>query len=156
MGERHCVRRKNRRESYRWQIIAFLQRKYGEHTESLLELFRKAYPDKCEADLWSVDTVFRTPTIALLREKAKLSAPVYSYQLTYEFPIDGGKAAWHCSEIPFVFHNTDRVPVCNVPGETDRLQERMCGAWINFARYGSPQTASLPKWSHAVRTMRQR
>ena len=93
-----------------------------------------------------MDTVFRTPTIALLREKAKLSAPVYSYQLTYEFPIDGGKAAWHCSEIPFVFHNTDRVSVCNVQGETDRLQERMCSAWVNFARYGNPQTASLPKW----------
>ena len=129
------------------EALAFLRRKYGEHTENLLELFRKAYPEKCEADLWSVDTVFRTPTIALLREKAKLSAPVYSYQLTYEFPIDGGKAAWHCSEIPFVFHNTDRVPVCNVQGETDRLQERMCSAWVNFARYGSPQTASLPKWS---------
>ena len=30
--------------------------------------------------------------------------------------------------------------------DTDRLQERMTTAWINFARYGSPETPSLPKW----------
>lgn len=47
---------------------------------------------------------------------------------------------------PFVFHNIDRIAVCNVPGETDRLQERMATAWINFARYGSPETPSLPNW----------
>lgn len=65
----------------------------------------------------------------------------------YEFPYEGGKLAWHCSEIPFVFHNIDRIPICNVPGETDRLQERICGAWINFARYGNPSVPSLPQWS---------
>lgn len=64
----------------------------------------------------------------------------------YEFPYEGGKLAWHCSEIPFVFHNIDRIPICNVPGETDRLQERICGAWINFARYGNPSVPSLPQW----------
>ena len=39
-----------------------------------------------------------------------------------------------------------RIPICNVPGETDRLQERICGAWINFARYGNPSVPSLPQW----------
>ena len=33
-----------------------------------------------------------------------------------------------------------------LPGETDRLQERICGAWINFARYGNPSVPSLPQW----------
>ena len=98
-------------------------------------------------DLWSVDTFFRPDTIEFIRQKSEFTeAPTYSYQFTYEFPIDGGKAAWHCAEIPFVFHNIDRIAVCNVPGETDRLQERMATAWINFARYGSPETPSLPNW----------
>ena len=111
------------------------------------DFFEKAYPDKTIVDLWSVDTFFRPETIEFIRQKSEFTeAPTYSYQFTYEFPIDGGKAAWHCAEIPFVFHNIDRIAVCNVPGETDRLQERMATAWINFARYGSPETPSLPNW----------
>ena len=73
-------------------------------------------------------------------------APTFSYLFAYDFPIDGGKVAWHCSEIPFVFHNTDRTALFNVPGETDRLQERICSAFVHFARYGNPEIASLPKW----------
>ena len=131
----------------REELITFLTRKYVDATPELISLFEKAYPDKSIADLWSVDTFFRPATIEFIRQKSEFSeAPTYSYQFTYEFPIDGGKAAWHCAEIPFVFHNIDRVAVCNVPGETDRLQERMTTAWINFARYGSPETPSLPKW----------
>ena len=131
----------------REELITFLTRKYADATPELISLFEKAYPDKSIADLWSVDTFFRPATIEFIRQKSEFSeAPTYSYQFTYEFPIDGGKAAWHCAEIPFVFHNIDRVAVCNVPGETDRLQERMTTAWINFARYGSPETPSLPKW----------
>ena len=80
-----------------------------------LENFEKAYPDKTIADLWSVDTFFRPDTIEFIRQKSEFTeAPTYSYQFTYEFPIDGGKAAWHCAEIPFVFHNIDRIAVCNV------------------------------------------
>lgn len=131
----------------REELITFLTRKYADATPELISLFETAYPDKSIADLWSVDTFFRPATIEFIRQKSEFSeAPTYSYQFTYEFPIDGGKAAWHCAEIPFVFHNIDRVAVCNVPGETDRLQERMTTAWINFARYGSPDTPSLPKW----------
>lgn len=131
----------------REELITFLTRKYADATPELISLFETAYPNKSIADLWSVDTFFRPATIEFIRQKSEFSeAPTYSYQFTYEFPIDGGKAAWHCAEIPFVFHNIDRVAVCNVPGETDRLQERMTTAWINFARYGSPETPSLPKW----------
>ena len=134
-------------EMNREEQIAFLTRKYGDATPELISLFEKAYPDKTIADLWSVDTFFRPATIEFIRQKSEFTeAPTYSYQFTYEFPIDGGKAAWHCAEIPFVFHNIDRIAVCNVPGETDRLQERMATAWINFARYGSPETPSLPNW----------
>ena len=64
----------------------------------------------------------------------------------YEFPFDGGKPAWHCSEIPFVFHNSDKVPVCNEPGVSDLLEERVFGAWIAFARQGDPSHPALPQW----------
>ena len=29
---------------------------------------------------------------------------------------------------------------------TDRLQDRICGAFVHFARYGTPQVDSLPMW----------
>ena len=129
------------------ETMAFLERKYHDGAEALAEEFEKAYPDKPLADLWSLDDRFRIPTMQFIAKKSECpEAPTYSYLFSFEFPFDGGKAAWHCSEIPFVFHNIDRVPICNVPGVTDRLQEKLCSVWVNFARYGSPQIPSLPNW----------
>ena len=110
--------------------------------------FEKAYPNNRLVDVLSLDYILRYASKDFIAKKSvHKEAPVYSYMFNYEFPYEGGKLAWHCSEIPFVFHNIDRIPVCNVPGETDRLQERICGAWINFARYGNPSVPSLPQWS---------
>lgn len=64
----------------------------------------------------------------------------------FEFPYDDGKPAWHCSEIPFVFKNTDKVPVCNVPGVSDELENAMFYAWMAFAKTGNPNCPKLPKW----------
>ncbi|MFQ9473592.1 MAG: carboxylesterase family protein [Oscillospiraceae bacterium] len=73
--------------------------------------------------------------------------PTYNYLFTYEFPMDDGKPAWHCSDIPFFFHNTDKVLICNIPGVSDQLEDRMASAWVNFARYGVPSCPSLPEWT---------
>lgn len=76
----------------REELITFLTRKYADATPELISLFEKAYPDKSIADLWSVDTFFRPATIEFIRQKSEFSeAPTYSYQFTYEFPIDGEK-----------------------------------------------------------------
>ncbi|MCI7808258.1 carboxylesterase family protein [bacterium] len=127
--------------------MPLLEKKYGAHTEKLVKLFREAYPGKHLSDLLYVDTFFRQPTRQFIAKRVEQHcADTYVYMMTYDMPIDGGKVAWHCSDIPFAFHNTDRTPLFNVPGETDRLQERICGAFVNFARYGSPQVSSLPQW----------
>lgn len=116
--------------------------------EEIAAEFEKAYPNNRLVDVLSLDYIFRYASKDFIAKKSvHKEAPVYSYMFNYEFPYEGGKLAWHCSEIPFVFHNIDRIPICNVPGETDRLQERICGAWINFARYGNPSVPSLPQWS---------
>lgn len=54
-----------------------------------------------------------------------------------------GKIAWHCSEIPFAFHNIDKVPVCNCGEETNRMQEQICQAWVSFARTGKPEISGI-------------
>ena len=110
-------------------------KKYGDSADELLQLFRKAYPDRNLTNLLDLDSLFRSPTKDFIAKESEHSqAPTYSYLFAFEFPYDGGKTAWHCSELPFVFHNTEKVPICNVPGVSDKLEDQMFGAWIHFAR----------------------
>ncbi len=121
---------------------------YGEeNADEMIALFRKAYPGKNLCDLITLDSGFRAPTKDFIAKKSAHSeAPTYSYLFTYEFPIDEGAGPWHCSEIPFVFHNTELVPVCLKPGVSDILEHRMFSAWMNFAHCGNPNDPSLPEW----------
>jgi para-nitrobenzyl esterase len=121
--------------------------KYGNYADELIALFKKAYPGKNELDLLTLDTLFRPATLRYIEKKASVSqAPVYSYLFTLEFDYDGGKPAWHCSDIPFVFRNTDRVAVCNIEGVTEKLEDQVSGAYVNFARSGNPNNSALPEW----------
>ena len=124
-----------------------IAQKYGAAAEELIRLFQATYPEKNLTDLLFLDSVFRAPTRDFIAKKSQhAEAPTYSYLFTYEFPYDDGHIAWHCAEIPFCFHNMDKVPVYNTPGVTDQLQEQIFGAWINFGRYGDPNYVGLPQW----------
>ncbi|MGB8453000.1 MAG: carboxylesterase family protein [Anaerocolumna sp.] len=129
------------------EIQPMIRKKYGSDSEKLMDLFKKAYPDKNLTDLLALDSMFRFPTMDFIEKKAVYGeGPTFSYLFAYEFPFDDGKPAWHCSEIPFIFHNTDKVPVCDIPGVSDKLEDQIFGAWINFARYGNPNKTGLPNW----------
>lgn len=129
------------------EMKSMVTMKYGEQSEKLIELFKAAYPDKNLTDLLVIDSLFRSPTIDFVKKKAiHKEAPTFSYLFAYEFPYDDGKPAWHCSEIPFVFHNTDKVVICNEPGVSDELENQMFSAWISFARWGNPNVPTLPEW----------
>ncbi len=122
-------------------------KKYGDATDELIKLFKKAYPDKNEVTLLSMDAIFREPTLEYLKAKSEVaSAPVYSYMFSLDFEYDGGKPAWHCSDIPFAFHNASMIPICNIEGVSERLEEQVCGAYVNFAKTGDPNHPSLPEW----------
>jgi para-nitrobenzyl esterase len=121
--------------------------RYGEHSGELIRLYKKAYPGKNELDLLSLDGVFRPGTLKYIEKKAATaSAPVYSYLFALEFDYDNGKPAWHCSDIPFVFHNSNRVPICNIQGVTEKLEEQISRAYVNFAHTGNPNHSGLPEW----------
>jgi len=130
------------------EIKALIVEKFGEEAApKLMELYAQAYPDKDLADLLDLDSIFRAPSKNFIEKKAgHPEAPTYSYLFAYEFPYDNGKPAWHCSEIPYVFHNAEKVPVCNKIGVTDQLEEQVFGAWVNFAKNGDPSHALLPEW----------
>ena len=48
-------------------------------------------------------------------------------------------------DIPFFFHNTDKVFICNVPGVSDQLEEKMAMSFVSFARTGVPAAEGLPQ-----------
>ncbi len=56
------------------------------------------------------------PTIKYVRERAKAGGKVYSYLFDQDFPLMRKSTPWHCADIPFVFHNTELVPVCAFEG----------------------------------------
>lgn len=129
------------------QIKELVNAVYKEHTDEMIGVFKETYPDKNVTDLLSVDRVMRQPSkqIARLHAEGK-KAGTYLYDFTLEFPIHHNKIAWHCSDIPFFFHNIDLVEVCQIPEVGERLQSQMFEAFMSFAKDGRPESDKLPEW----------
>ena len=139
---------KNRESMTKEEKEAIVLEKFGEELGTkLLKQFYEAYPDHDAIDALTLDDGCRTTTQWLCDQRAADgSAPTYNYMFSYNFPIDGGRATWHCAEIPFVFRHIDKVPVCNEPEIGERLQEQFSRAWISFVHTGDPNTDLLPEW----------
>jgi len=61
--------------------------------------------------------------------------------------FDGRPGAFHGSELPFVFDNTDRcAPMTGGTLEARTLAARVSDGWIYFARTGNPNHPGLPAW----------
>ena len=112
---------------------------FGDEGKKVVRLFEKAYPGKDPLLLRKLDVGARLATTKFIEKKAEVSsAPNYLYLFALDFDVDGPRPAWHCSDIPFVFHNTARVPCANIRGVTDKLEKTVSGAWVSFAREGDP------------------
>lgn len=137
----------NKKELTAEQRKEIIEAVYGEHTEEMIQAFAEAYPGKNPVDLLSVDRVMRQPSkkLAKLHAEGKKSK-AYLYNFILEFPLQYGKAAWHCSDIPFFFRNTDKVEICAIPTVGERLQEQISGSFLSFAKTGIPGHEDLPKW----------
>ncbi len=86
----------------------------------------------------------------LARIGASKHAPVYGYELNEPDPaqqqqrqkISLANAAYHTSDLAYLF-DYDTAPLA---GDAAALGRTMRGAWIAFARSGSPNGAGLPAW----------
>ena len=129
------------------QIREIVGTVYKERTDEMITLFEEAFPGKNPADLLLLDRVMRQPSKQIARLHAEgEKAGTYLYDFTLEFPIYHNKIAWHCSDIPFFFHNIDLVEVCQIPEVGERLQSQIFEAFISFAKTGAPFCDKLPKW----------
>lgn len=135
------------------EIRSILEKRYGARTQRLETLFREVYPEKHRLDLLALDSHIRYEDIRFVRERCKYAAgKTYSYLLNYEFALDDGIPAWHCAELPFVFHNADKVPVYRASEAEKRLEEQMFRAWVSFARDGKPEIPGI-EWPECTRGM---
>lgn len=117
-----------------------------EAVEQLLPLFESAYPERLPVDILPMDYIFRRPIQKFVRLRARENKSTYSYLFNYEMPIDGGRTPWHCADIPFVFHNTDLVPITQEEGVTQKLEQQIFESVMAFARTGSPENGLIPSW----------
>jgi len=126
---------------------------YGARADGILDLFKKAHPTATPYELLSRITTAAGPRQNAVtqaeRKAAQGGAPVYMYWFHWQTPIlDGRPRAFHCSELPFVFYNTDRCAA--MTGGSDEARElggRIADAWIAFAKNGDPNHSGLPKWA---------
>ena len=127
--------------------LALLEKTYGVRAGELAAKFEAAYPGKDLLGLLTLDVGARRATTRYIEEKARVSAaPAWLYLFALDFPVDGLRPAWHCSDIPFIFHNTDRVPCCSIPGVTEKLEAEVAGALAAFARSGDPNHPGMAEW----------
>ncbi len=126
---------------------ALVREKFGAEADNAIAKFKAAYPGKDILVLNRMDADRRGGALKFceIKEEAS-SAPTYTYVVALCYDVMGGVPAWHCGDIPFVFHNAERVGNCNIEGVTERLEDQMAGAWVAFAYSGNPNHAGLPKW----------
>ena len=74
-------------------------------------------------------------------------APVYSYMFAACFDYAGGRAPWHCADIPFFFHNTERAPYAYSVLYREALERQMVQSFVNFAKNADPNNNYMPKWT---------
>lgn len=133
------------------EVRARVTKAYGEKSGKIVDAYRSLHPKAKWFDVLSVigATQRFDAVLQASRKTAQKAAPAFLYLFTWQTPIlDGRPRAFHCSELPFCFNNTDRcAAMTGGTAEARELGGRMSDAWINFARKGDPNHAGIPKWT---------
>jgi para-nitrobenzyl esterase len=124
----------------------------GQGADHVIEVLQKAYPGATPFTIFSIISATATRRLTALtmaaRKTAQGAAPAFNYWFQWQTPIlDGRPRAFHSSELPFVFYNTERCPSVTGGGpDALDLAGRIADAWIHFARNGDPNHSGLPHW----------
>jgi len=120
---------------------------FGDKKAAIVAEFKQAFPRKKVQDVLYFAGASR-PTVKNLlgRKLEKSSVPTYNYLFAWEYPINGGITAFHCSELAFCFHALSAPQIKTATGGGPvamALQDKVSQAWINFARTGNPSQPGL-------------
>jgi para-nitrobenzyl esterase len=124
---------------------------YGARADEIVAVFRDRHPALEPAYLSSIISAAafnRANAVEQARARAAQGGTAFLYLFAWETPLlDGTPRAYHGSELPFVFRNTDRLATATGGGPRPMaLAERMSGAWAAFAHAGDPNHPGLPGW----------
>jgi para-nitrobenzyl esterase len=129
------------------EIDDHLTEAFGDNAEAVAAEFKKAFPRKKVQDVLYYAGASRSGPKNVLAEKLEHGkTPVYNYVFAWEYPIDGGITAFHCSELAFCFHAGTVPQIHNATGGGPvamALQDKVAQAWVNFARHGNPSQPGL-------------
>jgi para-nitrobenzyl esterase len=133
------------------EVLRRGRERFKDRTEAVIAAYQKLYPKAKPFDVLSVAFAAesRQNCVTQAERKAALGgAPAFMFLFTWQTPVLGGRPrSFHCSELPFVFNNTDRAAAMTGGGPEARdLGGRVSDAWITFARKGDPNHPGLPKW----------
>ncbi|MGW8764145.1 carboxylesterase/lipase family protein [Streptomyces sp. NPDC055815] len=113
---------------------------YGLDPDEALPVYRAGRPDATPGELLdavATDWFYRIPAIRL----AESVPGSYLYEFAWRSPrFDGALGACHALELPFVFdrlHDPSYAPLLGAD-PPQALADAMHGAWVRFAKTGSP------------------
>jgi para-nitrobenzyl esterase len=129
------------------EIDQNLTKAFGAKKDDVVAEFKREFPRKKVQDVLYYAGASRGSSKTLLAQKLeKGKTPVYNYLFAWEYPVNGGTTAFHCSELAFCFHalNVPQIHTATGGGPVAMaLQDKVAGAWVNFAKVGSPSTPAL-------------
>lgn len=129
------------------EIDDHLTATFGDKKDQAVAQFKQAFPRKKVQDvLYYAGASRRGAKDVLARKLEKGKTPVYNYLFAWEYPINGGITAFHCSELAFCFHalSVPQIKIATGGGPVAMaLQDKVSQAWINFAKTGNPSQPGL-------------
>ncbi len=123
-----------------------LSERFGGKKDAVMQAMQKAYPDRNPADVLFLDTGMRRQTLFFAKERAKAGGPTWNWMFNLESPFNYGTVPWHNAEEPYVFRNAAYMEAQYIPEVSERLEDQMAGAWVQFAKTGDPNHSLIPSW----------
>lgn len=132
------------------KIMNIFQKTFGPLLPSISKEFNGAALSQNLYDQLMTIRIFTYPALKLAEQQVKQGASVWMYRFDWESPVFNGELkSSHAIEIPFVFNTINTANTENLIGDSpnrQKLADHMHGAWISFAKNGSPSNNSIPKW----------
>lgn len=122
----------------------------------LADPFLKLYPSSnLEESILTIarDAMYSWTAERLVNKQAALGPSSFLYMFDHGYPAaDAARLhAFHASELPYVFGNTQRTPplwpkVPSTAAET-KMSDAMMDYWTSFMRSGEPSAPDQPRWT---------